>query len=91
MVSAARHFSAFAAVALWLSLSLLPAKDLTDYKIGDQAEEDVFTPVPLAVIDPDATEAPTASDAERVPAIYRFNLLAADAACAYLDPRISLA
>jgi hypothetical protein len=47
------------------------AKDLTDYRIGDTAGEDITTPVALDVIDPDATAARKAAEALKTPAIFR--------------------
>jgi hypothetical protein len=47
---------AITAVTL-LSIFPLAAKEPADYRVGDTAEEDVTTPIPLAVIDAEATRA----------------------------------
>lgn len=45
-------------LALVAAVSLLPLRAaIPEYKLGDIAAEDVITPVPLVVVDPDATEA----------------------------------
>jgi hypothetical protein len=44
---------------------------LPDYKLGDVAAEDVITPVPLLVVNPDATEALKQKVAQQVPAFVR--------------------
>lgn len=51
---------------------ILPAKDLVDYRTGDLIAEDIVTPVLLRVVDPVATEALKAREAERIPVIVRF-------------------
>ena len=70
MVKAAHQLPLTCAIAL-LSVSLLHAKDLAAYRVGDTAEEDVATPVPLDVIDSDATAARKAEEAVKTPAIFR--------------------
>jgi 7TM-HD extracellular len=70
MVKAAHQLPLACAIAL-LSASLLHAKDLAAYRIGDTAEEDITTPVQLDVIDPDATAARKVEEAVKTPAIFR--------------------
>ena len=70
MVKAAHQLPLACVIAL-ISASLLHAKDLATYRVGDTAEEDVATTVPLDVIDPDATAARKAEEAVRTPAIFR--------------------
>ena len=52
-------------------VSIVPAKDLTAYRVGDAAEENISTPVALDVIDTDATAARRAAEALKTPAIFR--------------------
>jgi hypothetical protein len=70
MVKAAHRLLLACAIAL-LSVSVLHGKDLAAYRVGDTAEEDVVTPVPLDVIDSDATAARKAEEAVKTPAIFR--------------------
>ena len=70
MVKAAHQLPLACVVAL-LSVSLLHAKDLAAYRVGDTAEEDIATTVPLDVIDSDATTARKAEEALKTPAIFR--------------------
>lgn len=63
---------------LLLSAFHLPAKDLTDYQIGDKAEEDILATAKLTVIDPDATEAMKQKEAQRVPVVIRYDTNAAN-------------
>lgn len=56
--------------ALFLSPGVLRAA-LPDYKLGDTAIEDVITPVPLLVVNPDATEVLKQKVAQQVPTIVR--------------------
>ena len=71
MVKVVRPFLAAAGITLLLAASL-PAKELADYKIGERAEADITTPVPLVVIDPEATADLKSKEGERVPVIFRF-------------------
>jgi len=71
MVKTARRYLAVSAVVLLVGASL-PAVELADYKLGDQARTDITTPVPLVVIDPAATAELKAKEGERVPVIFRF-------------------
>jgi hypothetical protein len=70
MVKAAYQLPLACAIAL-LSASVLHAKDLAAYRIGDAAEEDVTTPVPLDVIDSDATAVRKVEEAVKTPVIFR--------------------
>jgi tetratricopeptide (TPR) repeat protein len=49
----------------------LPAKDLASYRVGDTAELDVTTPVPLDVVDPVSTALLKESEKLNTPAIFR--------------------
>ena len=49
-----------------------PDSGWPDYKEGDTAKEDIITPVPLVVIDPEATETLKRKEASRVPVICRY-------------------
>ncbi|HYG25065.1 MAG TPA: hypothetical protein VEH04_20045 [Verrucomicrobiae bacterium] len=61
-------FGFVAAVALLtLSSSALPV-----YQIGQKADQEIKTPVPLVVVDLEATEALKQREAQRVPVIYRY-------------------
>lgn len=59
--------------ALVLPLGLARA-GVPDYKLGDVAAEDVVTPVPLVVINPEATEALKEKVASQAPSIVRFTV-----------------
>jgi hypothetical protein len=48
-----------------------------EYQVGDRATANVVTPVQLVVIDQERTEALRREEAQRVPAIFRFNTNAA--------------
>jgi len=49
----------------------LEAKELTGYRVGDRAEADVITPVPLDVVDASATTALQTAQAQQYPSIFR--------------------
>lgn len=49
------------------------AKDPAEYRLGDQIEEELVTPVPLMVVDPIATAALKAREQTRIPVIFRYN------------------
>ncbi|HEU5125216.1 MAG TPA: hypothetical protein VFW05_14270 [Verrucomicrobiae bacterium] len=66
-----KRLACFFTAAL-LVLNSLPASSAPEYRLGDEAAEDIITPVPLAVIDSEATEALQRREARRVPVIYRF-------------------
>src|SRR5260370_9380353 len=68
-----------AALALLL-IPNLPAADLPDYKVGDTATQDIVAPIPLVVIDAEATEALKQKEGSRVPVICRYYTNAADEA-----------
>jgi 7TM-HD extracellular len=65
------HCLQLACVFALISISVLHAKDLAAYRIGDQAEDDISTPVALDVIDAGATAALKSSEALKTPAIFR--------------------
>jgi len=67
------------------------AKDLADYRLGDQIEEDVIAPVPLMVVDPVATKALKDKEEYRIPAIFRYDRSALAAAEANLRDTFTLA
>ena len=67
MVRPAPHRLAVIVLAL-LSVSPLAAKEWTEYAIGDTAERDIATPIPLDVTDLEATEAMKESAGQQVPA-----------------------
>lgn len=69
MVKLARRTAWVCLLALpWLPLA---AKDLADYRAGDVAGSDLATPMALDVIDPAATAALKASEALKVPSVFR--------------------
>ena len=70
MVNAVPRFR-FACVLALLCISALHAKDLAAYRTGENAGADITTPVPLDVIDPDATAARKMEEALKTPAIFR--------------------
>jgi 7TM-HD extracellular len=69
---------------IFLMVSVLPLRAGTikvpDYQPGDTAIEEVATPISLIVIDPKATDALRQKEAQRVPAIFRFDPAAVEAA-----------
>lgn len=64
---------------LWLAMGVAGmvvsglAKDPAEYRLGDQIEEELVTPVPLMVVDPIATAALKAREQTRIPVIFRYN------------------
>jgi hypothetical protein len=70
MMKIARR-SRWICVLTLLCVSVLRAKDLATYRVGDAAEGDIVTPVALDVIDPAATAALKSAEAMRTPAIFR--------------------
>lgn len=58
-------------------VSIAPAKDVADYRIGDQVIENIVTPVPLMVVDPAATDALKEKESQRIPVVFRFDKTAA--------------
>ncbi|MBL9203109.1 MAG: hypothetical protein JNL39_21550 [Opitutaceae bacterium] len=83
-----RSVSLLAAVALLVSA--VPAA-VPDYKIGDVAAEDVVTPVPLLIVNPEATEALRQKVAQQVSLIVRHVPTTAAEAEAELRRRITTA
>ncbi len=90
MVNVPLRFRIIFSGALLLAVSL-PARDLADYRVGDKATEDIITPMPLMVVDPDATALLKEKEALRVPVIFRFNEAAARAVESELLAACSLA
>lgn len=78
------------AALLLLALPAL-AKELTDYRIGDKAEADIITPLPLMVVDPAATEALKEKEAQRIPVVFRIDKSAATLVESDLREKYSLA
>ncbi len=67
-----RACATFTVLSTALILLLHPARAaLPDYKLGDVAREDVITPVPLLVVNPEATEALRQKVAQQVTFIVR--------------------
>jgi membrane-associated HD superfamily phosphohydrolase len=70
-------------LSLLLALTLLPAgalraKDLSDYQLGDKAEEDIVATTKLNFVDVEGTKAEREREAQRVPIILRYYSNAAD-------------
>jgi len=68
---------------LLLALALLPvgalsAKELSDYQLGDKAEEDIIATTKLSFVDVEGTQAEREREAQRVPIILRYYPNAAD-------------
>jgi len=63
--------------ALLLAASL-PARELSEYRIGDTVEADIVTPAPLIVIDAEGSEALKQKEALKVPAIFVYHPETAD-------------
>ena len=78
MVTRAAQIILFAALLLPSSRAADTGKLPPAYRLGDKAIEDVVTPVPLMVVDREATEALRQQEMPRIPVIYRFNPKAAD-------------
>jgi 7TM-HD extracellular len=57
----------------------LPARELSDYRLGDTVEADITTPVALRVVNPEETAALKEKEGLRVPAIFQFDPTTADA------------
>ncbi len=70
MVKRAQSFWLACGCAL-IFISVLHAKDIAAYRIGDTADDDIVTPVTLDVIDANATAALKSSEALKTPAIFR--------------------
>ncbi len=56
----------------------LPARELSEYRIGDTVDADIVTPAPLTVIDAEGTEALKQKEALKVPAIFVYHPETAD-------------
>lgn len=69
--------SVLPAVVLLGFLSTTTAKDVAEYRIGDQVTEDIVTPVALMVVDPTATDALKEKESLRIPVVFRFDKTAA--------------
>jgi hypothetical protein len=72
MVGALPRLALVAGITLWLAPSL-PAGEVAPYRVGDTVAEDIVTPFPLTVIDPDATAALKLKAAQGVPVILRYD------------------
>ena len=70
LVNAAPRICLFLFLALAAAFSVA-AKDLADYRVGDVAEADLTTFVPLDVPDAVATAAQQASAMEKIPSVFR--------------------
>ena len=75
-----------------MGVSVLGAKDITAYRVGDVVDEDIVTPVALNVIDPAATAALRSSESLKTPAIFLScpgitNVLAAQFQAAFENTR----
>ena len=55
-----------------------PAKELSEYQVGDTVEADIAAPAPLMVVDAEATAALKQKEALKVPAIFLYHPEAAD-------------
>lgn len=62
-----------AVVFLGCNLVSTSAKELADYRIGDTVTEEVVAPVPLMVVDADATEALKEKELYRIPVAFRLD------------------
>ena len=73
------HARVALAIGMTALLALVPAAlaAVPDYKLGDVAAEDVITPVPLTVVNAEATEALKQKLAQEVPFVLRYNPAAA--------------
>jgi hypothetical protein len=81
MVSGSVKSELTALAAAWLlAAAAARGAELPDYQVGDTAQEDVRTPVALAVINPEDTAALKEREASRVPVICRYYTNAAKAA-----------
>lgn len=58
----------------------ISGRELTDYQLGETLAQDLVAPVPLTVVDAEATEALKLKEAQRTPVILRFDPAAADKA-----------
>jgi len=65
------------AVVTFSIITSVSAKELADYRIGDTVVEDVVAPVPLMVVDAEATAALKEKEALRIPVAFRLDKTAA--------------
>ena len=79
------------AVLLLASISGALAKDVAEYRIGDQVTENIVTPVALMVVDPAATDALKEKESQRIPVVFRFDKTAATVVETELRETVSLA
>lgn len=63
----------FPAVILLACIISTPAKELAEYRIGDTVLEDIVAPMPLMVVDPEATAALKDKEATRIPVVFRLD------------------
>ena len=63
---------------VFLPIGSLSARDLADYHIGDQVEEDIVAPTTLSIMDPEATQVLKQKEADKVPMVIRFYTNTAD-------------
>lgn len=80
--SVLRRAAILLAATLVASATAAHARELAGYKIGDRVEENIVTPIPLVVVDPEATAILKEREGERVPAVFRFDPDIADSAIA---------
>lgn len=73
MVKTLFRFSVSAVVFLSITLASVVAKELAEYRVGDIVAEEVLAPVPLLVIDSEATAALKEKESQRVPVVFRFD------------------
>ena len=78
MVTTMRRLILAGSFAL-LFAAALPARELSDYRLGDTVEADITTPVALRVVDPEGTVQLKQRESLRVPGIFRFDPATADA------------
>ncbi len=62
------------AVSILLVSAIFVVGDVSgrEYRIGDKADRDIVTPVPLVVVDIEATDELKEKEAQRVPVVYRY-------------------
>lgn len=76
MVSVRLRNSLFTFVFFNFLLSAV-AKDVAEYRVGDQVAENITTPVALMVVDSVATEALKEKESQRIPVVFRHDKSAA--------------
>lgn len=75
-------------------VSCLPGLPYTNalvkvFKLGERARKDVFTPVPLYVVDPEETESQRQKEFKKTSCIYRFEAAALDRALAAMGTEVA--